>query len=226
MTAQLALDLALRPALGRDAFLVSGSNAEALAAIEAPERWPSGRLALVGPPSSGKTHLAAVWAAMTGAAIVAASALDPAAVPGLSARPLVIEDGDRPAPEGVPGDPSREAALLHLLNAAAEAGVPLILTARQPPGRWRVALPDLASRLAATAVARLAEPDGALLGALLAKLFRDRQVAVHPDLVPFLVRRIERSGSAAERIAALLDRASLGARRPLTVPFARQMLGW
>ena len=71
---QLALDLALRPALGREAFVVTRAN---MAALEILERgpWPGGRLALSGPAASGKTHLAHVWAADTGAVIVGAARL-------------------------------------------------------------------------------------------------------------------------------------------------------
>jgi chromosomal replication initiation ATPase DnaA len=222
MSAQLPLDLKLRPALGRADFIVAASNAEALAAIDGWQLWPGGRMALVGPASAGKTHLASVWARASGGRLVAAGTLQAEAVPENAQGPLALEDIDR----AVAGDAGREAALLHLFNALAEAGRPLLLTSRQPPARLPVALPDLASRLGAMALCRLAEPDDGLLAALLAKLFRDRQLRVHPGLVPFLVRRMERSGSAAEVLAARLDAAALGAHRPLTVPFARQVLGW
>ena len=44
---------------------------------------------------------------------------------------------------------AEEAALLHLLNARAEAGSRCCSPAAPPPARWPVALPDLASRLRA-----------------------------------------------------------------------------
>jgi len=65
-------------------------------------------------------------------------------------------------------------------NLVAERRGAMLLTAREPPARWAGLLPDLRSRLAAApAVAGgVAEPDDALLAALLGKLFADRQLAV------------------------------------------------
>ena len=69
-------------------------------------------------------------------------------------------------------------ALLHLLNAAAEAGQPVLLTARLPPGRQRQKLPDLGSRLRASLAVEINPPDDALLGALLLpRLAAARQLA-------------------------------------------------
>ena len=68
---QLAFDLPHRPAMGRADFLVSAGNAAALAALDAWRGWPNGRMILVGPAGAGKTHLAQVWTAATGARLVA-----------------------------------------------------------------------------------------------------------------------------------------------------------
>ena len=99
-----------------------------------------------------------------------------------------------------------------------------MLSGREPPARWPVGLADLGSRLAATPVARLEPPDDALLGAVLVKLFADRQLAVAPDLVQYLVPRIERSFAAAEAVVAALDRAGLARRRPVTARLAAEVL--
>ncbi len=58
-------------------------------------------------------------------------------------------------------------------------------------------------------MAKLDAPDDALLAALLVKHFADRQVAVPPGLIDYLVPRIERSSAAAEAVVAALDRAGL-----------------
>ncbi len=49
-TAQLPLELELRPALGRDDFLVAPSNEVAVAWIDRWPDWPGPALALYGPP--------------------------------------------------------------------------------------------------------------------------------------------------------------------------------
>ena len=63
MIRQLAFDLPAREAFRREDFFVSPANAVALAAGEAWRGWPSGKMLLVGPQGSGKTHLARLWAA-------------------------------------------------------------------------------------------------------------------------------------------------------------------
>ena len=102
------------------------------------------------------------------------------------------------------------------MNACAEARLPLLMAAPQPPSRWRVALADLRSRLAATAVAQLDEPSDALLDALLAKHQADRQLQLDPGLLALLRRRLPRRAAVMAEAVARLDRASLIAGRRLT----------
>lgn len=217
---QLVLDLPARPALGRADFFVSPANAAALAQVESWPGWPGGRLAVVGPAGAGKTHLAHVWAARSGARILPAAdvaAVDLATLPGGAA--LAVEDVDR-----VGGGREAEVALFHLANHLAAGGGSLMVSGREPPARWALGLADLASRLGAAPVARLEAPDDALLAAVLVKLFADRQLAVGPDLVAWLLGRIDRSFAAAEATVAALDRAGLARRRPVTARLAAEVL--
>ena len=71
-------------------------------------------------------------------------------------------------------------------------------------------------------MARLEPPDDALLAAVLVKLFADRQLAVAPDLIQYLLARIDRSFAAAEAVVAALDRAGLARHRPITARLARR----
>lgn len=238
--AQIPLDLPVRAARDRENFCVSASNALALAELDRWRAWPLRRLALAGPEGAGKTHLAAVWSQDTGAARIAAAdlaALD-AAEPGEDARrgdaalapdlrallgqgALAVEDADRLA-----GDPAGERALFHLINLAAEARCALLLTARSAPARWGVRLPDLASRLAATAVARLDPPDDALLEGLVKKLLDDRQIrgAAGSGLPRYLVRHGPRSHHGLAALVEEIDRAALARRRRPNVSLASEIL--
>ncbi|HUN52806.1 MAG TPA: chromosomal replication initiator DnaA [Candidatus Sulfotelmatobacter sp.] len=212
---QLALDLGHRPALGREDFLLAPGNADAVAWLDRWPDWPAPALSIYGPEGSGKTHLAQVWRARSGASLLAAAALSEAALPALAAQPVVIEDADR----GVD-----ERALLHLYNLLAERRLHLLLTGRSAPARWPLALADLRSRLNAAPAAALAPPDESLVGAVLVKLLADRQLRVGDEVVAFLLARLERSFAAAQRIVEALDRAALAQRSNITVPLARQVL--
>jgi chromosomal replication initiation ATPase DnaA len=220
MTRQMGLPLAAAPSHARADFRVSGANALALRAVEGWAGWPQGKLALVGPEGSGKTHLAQIWAAEADAEVIPGAGLTGADLPALAARGRVaVEDA-----AGVAGDGAAERALLHLHNMVLAEGGRLLLTAETPPARWPVALPDLASRLAATATAMLHPPDDALLAAVLAKQFADRQVTVPPGLIEWLVRRMERSLGAARDLVERIDAKALTERRAITQKLAAEVL--
>ena len=215
MTSQFIFDFPHRPAFGADDFLVAPSNEAAVAWLDRWPDWPSPAAVLHGPSGCGKTHLAHVWQARSGAVLHAAASLVPEEVPGLAANAaLVLDDAERAA----------ERPLLHLVNLVAERGGHLLLTAAAPPSRWTTALPDLRSRLVAMPEVGMLAPDDALIGAVLLKLFADRQLDVGEDVVIFLLRHMERSFAAARHIVAALDRAALAAQRRITVPLARQVL--
>lgn len=213
---QLAFDLPFRAATGRDAFFVADPNALAVAEIDRWRDWPARKLALTGPNGAGKSHLAAVWAAEAGAAILAATELGDSSAP---ARHVVVEDAD-----AVAGDPADEERLLHLHNAVLDQGGWLLVTGKTPPARWPVGLPDLASRLAATPVAKLGPPDDALLAAVLAKLFEDRQLSAPASLIAWCVPRMERSFAAAQALVAALDARALATQRPIGPKLAAEVL--
>ncbi len=85
-------------------------------------------------------------------------------------------------------------------------------------------LPDLASRLRASQVVELAEPDDALLCAVMVKLFADRQVAAPPQVISLLAARMERSLEAAQRIVAGIDRQALARGGRITRNIAAEVL--
>ena len=215
---QLALNLPARPSLGRGDFFVSPSNALAVELLDAWQGWPEGKLALTGPPGSGKTHLAMVWAAETGAAVTAARALHDDDVPELARGSVVVEDADLLLSDAT------ERALFHLHNLVLASGGRLLLTGQRPPARWPVRLPDLASRVRATALATLEPPDDDLLAAVLGKLFADRQIVPPADLAPWLVSRMERSFAAAQTLVVAIDRQALASRRRVSKGLAAQVL--
>lgn len=212
---QLALALPVRPALRREDFLVTGANADAVAWLDRWPDWPAPALALYGPAGCGKSHLAEVWRARSGAGLLRAADLIDADLLALAARPQVVEDVDG----GVD-----ERKLLHLYNMLAERGGSLLLTGSLPPARWRIGLADLRSRLNAVPAVRLGPPDDPLIAAVLVKLFADRQIKVGEEVIGFLLGRMERSFAAARGLVAALDSAALAEGRPVTVPLARRIL--
>ncbi|NJO56456.1 MAG: DNA replication protein [Rhodospirillales bacterium] len=220
---QLAFDLRLRPKRCWDAedFFISESNREAVRWLEESDHWPAPGLVLHGPSGCGKTHLSRWYRAFTKGVLVEASDLPFADYHALSANVVscVIEDADRLI-GGV-----AEQSLLHLYNALAISGGRVLLTARTAPRDWATKLPDLRSRLQALPTTTIHQPDDALAGAILIKLFRDRQLKVDGDVVGYLLPRLERSFSALHSVVVRLDQAGLREQRRLTIPFVRGVIG-
>ena len=213
---QRTFDWGVRPALGREDFLVAPCNEAAVAWLDRWPDWPGPALVIHGPPRSGKSHLAEVWRRRSGAEAVEASALAQAATGAGDAPAALVVDGL--------AAPLDERALLHTYNGVAERGGHLLLTALAPPALWPLTLPDLVSRLRLAPEAAIGLPDDALLAALMVKLFADRQIAVAPEVPAYVVPRIERSFEAVARLVERLDRAALAEGRPVTVPLARRTL--
>lgn len=217
---QLILELPVRPALGREDFLVAPCNADAIAWLDRWPAWPERMLLVHGPEGAGKSHLAQVWRHLAAARDMPVGELAAASPPPLrSGEAVSLDDVDSALADG-----AAETALLHLVNYVREGGGGLLLTARRPPARWPVRLADLRSRLLAAPAVGIGPPDEELLTALLAKFFHERQIHVSGEVIRYLLSRIERSFAAARRTAAALDAAALRGKRPITVPLARQVL--
>lgn len=210
---QLTFDLPARDGFARADFFPSASNRAALAAVDDWQNWTAGRLLLVGPQGAGKTHLAHLWAAQTGARIIAARDLSDVDLRSLGDK-VAVEDAQTLADE---------TALFHLFNLLSNNGR-LLITARSVPRDWNLALPDLLSRLQTMALAQLVAPDESLMAAVLIKLFADRQITVPPNLIAYLIPRLDRSIGAARDMVAALDARALSLGRPVTRALAAGLL--
>lgn len=201
------------PRFSADEFRASPSNAEALAWVNRTADWPGGRLALWGEAGCGKTHLLRIWAARAGGSLWHGA--DLRGLPELPQGGVALDDASAVMDE---------TAMFHLLNAAAEAGLPVLLASRLPPARWPVRLPDLASRLRAITAVEIGPPDDTLLRAVLARVLRDRGIRLPDEVNDWLLSRLPRSAAAVIAAAARLDAASMEHRRTITVPLAREVL--
>lgn len=220
MPNQLTLDLLLPPpTYAREDFVIADGNGEALAWIDRWPDWPAPALSLSGPSGCGKTHLGRIWSARSGAIVMAGADLRDMNVADLAdlaaARPaVVIEQADR-APER---------GLFHLYNLMRERGGHLLLISAEPPARWSIALPDLASRLRAAPAVAVAPPDDELLGSIILKQLSDRQLHAGAGVVQYLVSHMERSADTARLVVAALDRRALTERRKIDRRLAADVL--
>lgn len=191
-------------------LVVSAANAGAQAMLAAFPRRPGDILALTGPRGCGKTRLAEAWAEGVGAVPLhgaEAALVDPLEIEGRPVLLDVAQDAD-------------DESLFHLFNLTQSGGGALLLVARAAPSLWAVDIPDLRSRLDATPVAAIDAPDDNLLAAMLQAAFARRSIQPADDVIPYLLRRIDRSAEAAEATVERLDMA----HRPVTRALARHAL--
>jgi len=175
-------------------FCRGEANAAALRHLEHRALWPVMATLLTGPRKSGRSLLGRIFVAKAGATL--------------------IDDAER----------RPEEELFHAWNRAQADRRPLLLIADAPPPAWHIRLPDLKSRIAATPHVAISEPDDALAAALFERLLGQRGLAAAPDVIAYLLPRIERSYVVILRVIDALDQLSLARRSRVTVPLARRAL--
>ncbi len=208
----MPLELVHSAGYSRDDLIVTPSNQAAVTLVDSWPQWPASLMVLAGPPGSGKSHLAAIWAEKAGATLVQGDAINAVAPSG-----NVLIDGLGEAAID-------ETALFHLINTVRESGASMLITSRRWPSQWKVVLPDLISRIKSAPTVEISEPDDALLSGVIIKLFADRQLVIEPQLVAYLVSRIERSLATAQNVVDRLDKAALEAKSRITRQMASAVL--
>ena len=215
MSSQLTFDLPLERSFDEADFLVTSRNEHAMKLVMAWPEWGAPAATIYGAPQSGKTYLANIWKNRSNGSFIEPHEL---ARHNWAApyAPLVVEDVDRSF--------FCETALFHHLNLAREHGSFILFTAQTPPGQWKISLPDLRSRIRSYPAAEIHPPDEEHLAGVLLKHFSDRQIEVAPDVIAYLVARIERSMAAAHAVAEQLDKLALAEHKKVTRAFAAKVL--
>ena len=218
MTTQLPLTLPLPSAFDKDSFVIGNANEQALGWLD---RWPDWPLPykslnLYGPSGSGKTHLSYLWAGR-GEAVALKSLSHFDQDQFLQTQHVVMDDF------GVSGCYD-DTAVFHLLNYISSVSGTLLILSPYPVAQHESSLSDLRSRLRSVAAQEIDLPDDGLLKAVLAKHFADRQCAVSEQVLHYIVKRMERSFSAAQKLSAEMDALALSLKVPVSLKIARKVL--
>lgn len=222
---QLALEFPHRPSLGREDFLISPCNQEAVTLVEQWPNWPYFALCIYGPVGCGKTHLANVFANE-----VSNLTHFPYKIPFIKAAQLckerireLFENNHCLVVENLE-ELKDEEALFHLYNMYRDEGGNILFTAEQAPARLNFKLPDLRSRMNIVPAVEIREPDDDLLSALLIKLFVDRQIMPSPEIINYMLANMSRSFEFARKLVAEVDNISLERKRAVSIPIIREAL--
>ncbi|MDX1606423.1 MAG: hypothetical protein R3202_09535 [Candidatus Competibacterales bacterium] len=203
-----------------------GPNAAALQAVQDfALNDEDGQYLLLGPHSSGKSHLAqaccrARWEAGRQATYfdLADAPLRPEALDGFSPGGLLVIDGLQAM------RPEDEMTVLRLIDRSRAAAGKLLLCASDWPDQLAIETPDLRSRLQWGAMLELRLMDEQDLAAMLQHRAKLLGARLEPRVAEFLLRRLPR------RPGALIDALEQGFQRAvdtgrqLTVPLLREIL--
>jgi DnaA-homolog protein len=210
------------------ASFLAGRNLQALEHVRALSSGAAGGVAwLAGPVGAGKTHLLQAACAAAGATrragyfpLAELGALGSGVLDGLrDIECLCLDDVDT-----VAGTAEWERALFGLFCAIEERGGRLIAAAAAPPALLTWALPDLASRFAASAVFQLRVLDEAEQREALKLRAQVRGLDLPEETARYLQRRFPRDMRTLYELLDTLDEAAIIAQRRLTVPFIRSVL--
>jgi DnaA family protein len=210
------------------ASFLAGANLQALEHVRTLASSAGGGVAwLAGPVGAGKTHLLQAACAAAGAArragylpLAELYPLGSGVLDGLGdIECLCVDDV-----HAVAGDAEWERALFGIFCALEERAAPLIAAASAPPALLTWALPDLASRFAASAIFQLRVLDETEQREALKLRARLRGLDLPEDTARYLQRRFPRDMRTLYELLDTLDEAAIVAQRRLTVPFIRSVL--
>lgn len=183
---------------------------------------------LQGADGVGKTHLALATCAAAEASGCRAAYLPLQAARGRLSDALQALEGNALAAldglDAIAGDRADEVALFDFHNRARSAGIALLYTAQATPGQLPLVLPDLRSRLSQCTRIVLAALDDAGRCEVLRERAQRRGLAMDDAAYDWLLRRVGRDLAGLTALLDRLDRASLAAKRRITVPFLREVL--
>jgi DnaA-homolog protein len=195
---QLVLDLAPPAEPDFDNY-VAGPNAEAVAAVRsfAAGKAREAVLYLWGETGSGRSHLLKAAA-------------------GLNARLVIADDVEKL-------DEASQQQLFAAINAAREGAPPVLAAGRRPPAQLALR-EDLRTRLAWGLVYQLKPLSDAEKALHLRAEAARRGLRLPDEVVGYLLTRLPRDLPSLNSVLDALDRYSLAAKRPVTLPLVREAL--
>lgn len=215
---QLLLDIAPAPRPSLDNF-VAGRNVELLAALRALPEGVQGKrsLYLWGPSGSGRSHLlqaAMDHFAQRGINVQRANGSD---WDGLEACDLVVLDNVETL------DAAAQIALFNLFNLLRDSGRALIVSGPCAPTQLDLR-DDLKTRLGWGLVYQLLALDDIEKTQALQRHATERGFQLSDEVVAYLLHHVRRDLPTLMNMLDALDKWSLTAKKPVTVPLLRQLL--
>ena len=217
---QLYFDMPDKTALGIEDYIITESNSFAFDLISRMIRGEINQGVISGPSFSGKTHLSKILIKNIGSNESLYIDRDYKKIIEKvgSSNLIVIENIDK-----VLEDKSEE-DLFHIINFTKENDKKLLMTSCKSISNIEFKLEDLKSRLNAIIEAKIMQPDDELMKLVLIKIFNDKQLLINPNVIDFLMSRLERSYKSINDFIEKIDKFSLEKGKKITIALINDLI--
>jgi len=217
---QLYFDMPKKTALGIEDYIITESNNFAFDLISRMIRGEINQGTISGPSFSGKTHLSKILIKNIGnneSLYIDRDFRDIVEKVG-SSNLIVIENIDNVIEARLEED------LFHIINFTKESDKKLLMTSGKSISNIEFKLEDLKSRLNAIIEAKIMQPDDELMKLVLIKIFNDKQLLINPNVIDFLMSRLERSYKSMNDFIERIDKFSLEKGKKITIALINDLI--
>ena len=212
---QQSILLEFRTSYKRHDFIVVEYNKYSVDWIDKFPFWKESGLIIIGPKSSGKSHLARVLKLRSNCIIKQAEDINRESFNLIRPQNLIIEDIEKV---------TNYKFFLHVINVLNENKFKIILTSRKSLKYLDIDLLDLKSRLFVLPQTTILLPTDDVLLGIIFKLAKDKGLKISEIVSKYIISHIERSYQSANSMIKQLDKISMQRKKNITIPLVKEVL--
>ena len=217
MSNQFIFDLTTYDNFNSEDYFVSCSNRDAASLINIFPKWHNNGAVIIGDSKSGKTHLAHIWKAKSKAELYDFN--NDVDLTKIKTKQNIIFDNFRLK------DEVDEKIFFQIYNDIINNNnFILFLIASSNP--LKIKLNDLKSRINSLTTAVIDVPDDQLMKSILLKFFNDNQIITTPDVIKFIISRINRNYEEFFIFFDKINKLSLQHQNKISIPFLNKFINF
>ena len=200
----------LRPNFSIHDYFVGKSNIEAYNLLI--NNKNNNNIFLIGPPKSGKTHLALIWQKKFNALTYDNNIKK------------ILENTSNVIIDNIFNNINEE-DIFHIINHCSSINCNILITSNMNLNEYTFQLKDLSSRLKTFININIDLPDDELLVNLMTKLFHDKQIIIkNPEIFHYIIKRVHRSYDKIFHLIDKIDNLLMKKNKQLTIPIIKELI--
>ena len=215
MSGQFIFELSSHDNFKSEDYFVSPSNIDAVNLINLFPAWHNNGIIITGGEKSGKTHLGYIWKERSNANFF--DFKEKISLNKIDTKKNNIFDNFQMIKN------ENEKDFFQIYNDIINSNHYIIfLISSSSPVQLK--LNDLKSRFTSLTKVSINPPDDQLIQAILLKFFHDNQISITPDVVSFIVSRVNRDYKEIHLFLDKINKLSLEYKRKISIPFLNKFL--